>query len=131
MRLVKCIFLAVGIFALALLAIRLWLDPRASSWQPQSATAAANTQIINFKTALEAFKVDNGYYPTNKNALYDLLQQPLGATNWHGPYLDTIPKDPWGHDYIYECPGKHNTNSFDLISSGPDGRLGTDDDIHN
>ena len=39
----------------------------------------------------------------------DLVQQPRDAQNWRGPYLQPmIPKDPWGNDYIYECPGRHN-----------------------
>ncbi len=88
------------------------------------------TQITAIKTALNTFEVDNDYYP---KTLADLLQQPRDAQNWHGPYLDSdgVPKDPWSHEYVYECPGGHNTNSFDLISCGPDGRLGTDDDISN
>ena len=28
-------------------------------------------------------------------------------------------------------PGKHNANSYDLLSVGPDGKEGTDDDIGN
>ncbi|HPU57440.1 MAG TPA: type II secretion system protein GspG, partial [Verrucomicrobiota bacterium] len=50
-----------------------------------------------------------------------------------GPYLDndTVPKDPWGNDYIYVYPGRRNANSYDLSSPGPDGRPGTDDDITN
>jgi general secretion pathway protein G len=78
------------------------------------------------KTALDSYEVDNGYYP---KSLQDLLQQPSGATNWHGPYLPGPPVDPWGHKYIYEYPGKHNTNGYDLSSAGPDGKPGTGDDI--
>ena len=86
---------------------------------------------MEFKTALDAFEVDNGYYPKGKSGLLDLVQRPANAQNWHGPYLDNIPKDPWQNDYIYECPGRHNSSSFDLMSVGPDGRAGSDDDITN
>ena len=81
-------------------------------------------------TALGAFQVDNGFYPTN---LQGLLQQPSDAKNWHGPYFDPpkLPIDPWGHKYIYVYPGKHNTNSYDLFSPGWDGKPGTEDDIVN
>jgi general secretion pathway protein G len=92
---------------------------------------ATVTQISSFKTALDMFEVDNGYYPKGRNGLLDLVQKPRDATNWHGPYLDKIPKDPWGNDYLYEFPGKHNASSFDLVSMGPDGRSGTEDDISN
>ena len=35
----------------------------------------------------------------------------------------------WGNDYIYEYPGKRSQGSYDLMSMGPDGRVGGDDDI--
>ena len=88
----------------------------------QARVTAANTQIGNFKTALDAFEVDNGFYPKGKNGLQDLVQKPRDAVNWHGPYLDNIPKDPWNNDYIYEAPGKHNPNSYDISSIGPPGK---------
>ena len=80
------------------------------------------------KTALDRYQIDNGYYPSNFN---DLLQQPSDAKHWSGPYLDEIPQDRWGHNYIYEFPGKHNPNSYDLMSLGQDGKKGTEDDIGN
>ena len=79
-------------------------------------------------TALNLFEVDNGVFP---KSLQDLIQQPGDARNWHGPYLGKLPVDPWGHPYIYYYPGKHNQNYFDLLSVGPDGKEGTDDDIVN
>jgi general secretion pathway protein G len=63
--------------------------------------------------------------------LQDLVQKADGDTNWHGPYLDKLPVDPWKHPFIYTYPGKHNTNSFDLLTVGPDGKEGTADDIGN
>lgn len=97
--------------------------PRFTNRTKQAQIAAATTQISNMKTALDAFDVDNGYYPKGKNGLQDLLVAPRDAQNWHGPYLqsDTVPKDPWGNDYIYECPGRHNPTSYDLSSMGPPG----------
>lgn len=59
------------------------------------------------------------------------MRPPANARSWHGPYLEGLPKDPWGHDYLYECPGRHNPVAYDLLSPGPDGLLGTDDDITN
>ena len=79
-------------------------------------------------TALNLFEVDNGVFP---KSLQDLIQQPGDARNWHGPYLGKLPVDPWGHPYLYYYPGKHNQNYFDLLSVGPDGKEGTDDDIVN
>src|SRR5579859_4968582 len=64
----------------------------------QAKITAAQTQISNLKTALDAFEVDTGYYPKGRNGLNDLMVQPRDVTGWHGPYLESIPKDPWGND---------------------------------
>ena len=80
------------------------------------------------KTALDRYQIDNGYYPSNFN---DLILKPTSTTNWSGPYLDGIPTDRWGNKYVYEFPGKHNPSSYDLMSVGPDGKKGTEDDIGN
>jgi general secretion pathway protein G len=80
------------------------------------------------KTALDEFEVDNGFYP---NSLQDLLTQPRNAKNWHGPYLDQLPVDPWQNPYQYSYPGKHNATGYDLWSDGPDGKSGDTDDIGN
>ena len=95
--------------------------PRFTNRTLQAQIAATNTQIASFKTALDAYDVDNGGYPKGKNGLLDLIQQPRDLPNWHGPYLssDSIPQDPWHHDYIYECPGRHNPTSYDISSLGP------------
>jgi type II secretion system protein G len=84
---------------------------------------AATTQMFSFKTALDAFRVDTGFYPTGTNALQALVHKPVGTTNWIGPYVTDIPKDPWGHDYVYECPGQHTASGYhyDLFSPGPPG----------
>ena len=106
--------------------------PKFSGRTEQARVTAAQSQISTFGTALDAFEVDNGYFPKGKNGLNDLVQQPRDAQNWKGPYLKSdIPLDPWGHAYIYECPGKHNPTGYDLMSMGFDGRAGSDDDITN
>jgi general secretion pathway protein G len=92
-------------------------------------------QIANFETALDTYRLDNDNYPSSQQGLQALRQQPSGdpaATNWKGPYLKkAIPKDPWGNEYTYICPGNVNTDSCDISSAGPDGKLGTEDDINN
>ena len=97
--------------------------PRFTNRRRQAEIAAVQTQIAAFRTALDNYEVDNGYYPKGRNGLQDLIQQPRDAQNWRGPYLssDAVPKDPWGNDYIYESPGRHNPTSYDLSSAGPPG----------
>jgi len=105
--------------------------PKFAGTGERARKTATQTQIAAFSTALDVFEVDNGYYPKGKNGLFDLVQQPRDAQNWHGPYIKEVPKDPWQNEYIYECPGRHNPTSYDLSSVGPDGRAGGDDDITN
>ncbi len=90
---------------------------------------ATKVQINALQSALSAFEVDNGYYPNGRDGLLSLVQRPLNAKLWHGPYIKKIPKDPWKNDYIYVCPGKHDLQSYDIVSVGPDGVAGTPDDI--
>ncbi len=105
--------------------------PKMMGRSEQARQAAARSDLSSIKTALDAFEVDNGYYPKGKNGLGDLIQMPRDAKAWHGPYLDAVPQDPWQNGYIYEFPGKHNPSSYDLYSAGPDGKPGNDDDIGN
>lgn len=106
--------------------------PKFAGRTEQARITAAQTQIANFGVVLDAFEVDNGYYPKGKNGLQDLIEQPKDAINWRGPYLkQEIPRDPWGNPYSYEYPGRNNAQSYDLMSMGPDGRVGGGDDIAN
>jgi len=106
--------------------------PKFAGRTEQARVTAATSQIATFGTALDAYEVDTGQYPKGRSGLNDLVQQPRDAQNWRGPYMkNEIPKDPWGNDYVYEFPGKNNPSSYDLMSMGPDGKAGGDDDITN
>jgi len=106
--------------------------PRFTGRTEQAREAAAKTQISTFELALDAFEVDNGYYPNGSDGLEPLVTEPSDTKNWRGPYLKQgIPLDPWEQPYIYECPGRHNEKGYDLASGGPDKRVGTEDDIVN
>jgi general secretion pathway protein G len=105
--------------------------PKFAGRSQQAKVTAAQSQISSLELALDAFEVDNGYYPKS-GALNDLIQAPANSPNWKGPYLPkAVPLDPWGNPYTYEYPGKHNGSGYDLLSNGPDGRSGTEDDINN
>ncbi len=82
------------------------------------------------QNALEIYEIDTGRYPVTTNSLDFLAVQPENATN-RIAYLSAVPRDSWGRQYRYEFPGRHNTNSFDLSSAGPDGKFGTADDVGN
>ncbi len=106
--------------------------PKFSGRTEQAKKTAARTQISTFETALDAYETDIGAYPTSAEGLRALIEAPSNAQGWKGPYLSkALPVDPWGNAYTYESPGKHGISGYDLMSNGPDGRAGTDDDITN
>lgn len=85
-------------------------------------------QVFSLKVALDQFEIDTDRFPTTTEGLEALKNSPPDvATKWHGPYLHDIPLDSWGRPFIYASPGK--TDPFEITSTGPDGILGTPDDI--
>jgi general secretion pathway protein G len=106
-----------------------------ADWASKFETAkftVAKSHVATLSTALEAFEIDNGRYPTNEEGLAALSQKPANLTTWKGPYLKgPAPKDPWDNAYAYRHPGVHNKNGFDISSNGPDGKPDTDDDVSN
>jgi general secretion pathway protein G len=81
---------------------------------------SAKMQIELFGTALDAFRLDTGRYPTTEEGLKALREKPSGVERWQGTYLPKeIPLDPWGKSYVYKSPGEHG--DYDLISYGLDG----------
>jgi general secretion pathway protein G len=108
--------------------------PKFTKRSEQARITAANTDISNIETALDAFEVDMGRYPTSAESLKALVDQPTNTTTakWKGPYIKRgVPSDPWGTQYVYTIPGQHNTAGYDLYSCGPDGQEGGSDDIDN
>ncbi len=98
----------------------------------QAYMTAARTRVAELSVALGAFQIDIGRYPTTAEGLRALMEEPSPkAKGWHGPYIPEAPKDPWGNNYLYQCPGRRNPKGYDLCSAGPDGQVGTPDDIAN
>ena len=110
--------------------------PRLVGRSDEARISAAKGDIKSMSTALGAYEVDNGKYPTTGQTLSALLIKPSAPPepkSWKGPYLQNLselPKDPWGNDYVFLCPGSKNPAGFDLFSYGPDGQAGTEDDIY-
>ncbi len=88
----------------------------------------ARTQIEMLGAALDAYRLDNGRYPTTEQGLAALWQAPTvepRAPNWRGPYLrKAVPLDPWGQAYVYGAPGTQSNSGYDLLSYGADGKPG-------
>jgi general secretion pathway protein G len=95
----------------------------------EAKVTTTEVQMKNVEQALKLYKLHNSSYPTTEQGLKALVEKPEEdpvPRNWKGPYMDKIPKDAWGNDFIYVSDdGKH----FILISPGPDGEEGTEDDM--
>jgi general secretion pathway protein G len=114
------------------LSLVLMLFGAAAPAAEEALTTRAQIEIqAGLKTAFDAFAVDCGRYPTTSEGFAAMIACPtnIPAARWHGPYFDRIPRDPWGNEYVYRCPGVHNTNGFDSYSCGFDGisKSGGDD----
>ena|ERR1700730_7641259 len=100
------------------------VGPRVLNYLSESKAKAAKIQIESLNSALDLFYLDTGRYPSGAEGLTVLVQRPTEATGWNGPYLKGgfVPKDPWGHVYVYRSPGEHGP--YDIISYGADGQEG-------
>ena len=95
---------------------------------------SAKIQMKNFGGVLGQFRRHCNRYPTTDQGLDALITKPSGGRNCKryqpGGYLadgvDAVPLDPWDGEYVYESDGRKYT----IISAGPDGELGTEDDIN-
>ena len=113
--------LMIVLFILGLLAAL--VAPRLMGRVGKAKQKSAQAQIHLLATALDLFHLDVGRYPTEEEGLKVLRDKPDSAPGWGGPYLDKpVPKDPWGRDYAYKCPGEHGP--YDLSSLGADGAGG-------
>ncbi|MDR2166026.1 MAG: type II secretion system major pseudopilin GspG [Zoogloeaceae bacterium] len=117
--------LLVVIVIIGLLAA--YVGPRYFSQLGKSERSVAKAQIEGLGRALDAYRLDTGYYPNTEQGLNALNARPDDEPKWNGPYLQkAVPPDPWGNPYVYRSPGQGG--DFDLLSLGKDGRTGGDGD---
>ena len=124
---IMLVVVIIGILAAAVL-------PRLAKQVPFVQKKRATSDITTLENIMETYYMQNGDYPTTDQGIKALKEKPSSPPtpkNWNGPYVKTIPVDPWGHEYKYKCPGEHNPDDYDLWSVGKDGQDGTDDDITN
>ncbi|OGB31663.1 MAG: type II secretion system protein GspG [Burkholderiales bacterium RIFCSPLOWO2_12_FULL_61_40] len=105
-----------------------YVGPRYFAQLGKSEQGAAKAQVEAFAKALDAYRLDTGYYPSTDLGLNALVVKPGNEPKWQGPYLQkAIPSDPWGRAYIYRNPGAAG-GDFDVLSYGKDGQIGGDAD---
>lgn len=108
--------------------------PRIISRPDEARIVKAKQDVLAIQNALELYKLDNGFYPTTDQGLLALVEKPNtnpAPRDWK-PYLKSLPKDPWGRDYLYLNPGEHGEiDVFTLGANGQPGGTGIDAEIGN
>jgi general secretion pathway protein G len=88
---------------------------------------AARSQVETFVTALQAYYLDCGVFPTPEQGLQALFSRPTQdpvPSGWRGPYIaKPAPKDPWENEYVYAMPGPEDL-PFAISSYGLDAMVG-------
>ena len=95
--------------------------------------ARVNADVQALTTSLRTYQMMNGFYPTSQQGLQALVTLPASEPKpkqWV-QLSQKMLKDPWGEEYIYVFPGKHNPKSFDVYSKGPDRIADAEDDMGN
>jgi general secretion pathway protein G len=102
--------------------------PRVMGRPDEARVVRAQQDIRALEAALGLYKLDNLEFPTTDQGLQALVTRPndlKSGAHWkEGGYLDRLPKDPWGNDYVYLRPGSHG--EYDLYSLGADHAPGGD-----
>ena len=81
--------------------------PRLFAQLDRGKITATEAQARNLQTALDAFRLDVGRYPTEQEGLASLLNAPQELDGrWQGPYMEggEIPRDQWANDFVYHPP---------------------------
>jgi general secretion pathway protein G len=99
--------------------------PRLIDRPDQARVIKAKQDISTLQAALQLYKLDNYNYPSQQQGLQALVTKPTQgqvAGNWTGPYIERLPKDPWGGEYRYRVPGEYG--AIDIFTLGSDGEEG-------
>jgi general secretion pathway protein G len=104
-----------------------------SGVQNRALKDAAKSKVGVISGQIDTYQIHMRNYPSNLNDLINKPSDARLADRWSGPYLKESGalRDPWDNEIKYVAPGKHNAESYDVWSVGPDGQDGTADDIGN
>jgi len=125
----RAIFLVLVVGGVLLLLV--FLSGNRNDSPPTSPVIRARAEINATLSALAIYRSRCGRLPTTEQGLEALVSKPRLdpiPRNW-GQQMKTSPIDPWGYSYVYETIQVDNFYLLTLKSGGPDGRIGTKDDI--
>lgn len=90
--------------------------PAYTTFRNRARIATATGDLKNIQVAMEALAIDTEKWPGPQNVgvtadqeVWDLSSKSAGLVatngnfpNWKGPYLQSVPKDPWGMNYFFD-----------------------------
>lgn len=87
--------------------------------------------VQGVETKLREYRMLGGMYPSEAQGLQALVTKPSTAPvpKRYSSLYDKLPTDPWGMDLKYNFPGSKDPRTPEVVSAGPDGQFGTEDDI--
>ncbi|MEO2267774.1 type II secretion system major pseudopilin GspG [Pseudoalteromonas pernae] len=107
--------------------------PNIMGQQEEAALDKARLDIQQIEDALSMYKLRNKTYPTTEQGLEALVTktsiEPIPKRFPEEGFIKSLPEDPWGNPYQLIYPGE--IGKIDVFSMGPDGEVGTEDDIGN
>jgi len=120
--------------------------PAYTGYREKANIAAAMRDLKSIETAIIELALDTGEWPGHQsigeqnisgtNEIWNLNAATAGLVaddpdpskeypNWNGPYIPTVPKDPWGQDYFmdtdYPANGDGVIDDVVIGSLGPNG----------
>jgi len=111
----------VVVFILGLLVTL--VAPKIIGRTDQARQTKAIADIKAIEQGMKLFKLDNGFYPSTAEGINALVQAPPRARRFNPDgYLDKVPLDPWGMEYVYSTDGR----TVHVMSYGADGVEGGD-----
>lgn len=90
--------------------------------QDRAMVEKARADVAILSQAVEMYRMEMLRYPSTDEGLDVLTDTPGGNGIRKQGFIKSLPKDPWGNEYVYLLPGENGI--FDVMSLGADGRLG-------
>lgn len=98
--------------------------PKIMSRPEQARMVKVKQDISAIQSALDLYKLDNGFYPSTDQGLQALITKPTTPPtprDWKSDgYLQEMPVDPWGQAYQY----LNDDEKLRIFSYGPKGKDG-------
>lgn len=103
-----------------------------SSARAKARTARTQADLKQIQLAMQLLYNDTNLHP-NKLSLFPCVQNPEvylnsnaagiqgtdgGFPGWNGPYMSTVPKDPWGTNYYFDADYRCGTGTLGCSING-------------